>query len=118
MTHLSLKCEQLSGKLRDIFALKLSDVNEYEAQIEEALFARPVLRLNLYKDADKIYIENKAYCLIKSSAFQNFINIKSLTLDSSNIYRFETDSFKELSCLKELNLLFFFPSHLPEYDCV
>ena len=108
MTHLTLKFEQLCVKLNGIYALNLFAKDEYQKQLGEALFARPVLHmnLNLYND-NELHIKSKAYCSIKSNAFQNFARINSLTLNLGNIVKIEANSFSELSNLKKFHLTFY-----------
>ena len=98
LTHLTLKCRQLSDKLRDIYALKLKNEAEYKTQLKEALFARPVLHVNnLYNVDDEMLIKSESYCSIKSNAFPNFAKINSLFMYLSNIEKIEANSFMELS---------------------
>ena len=104
MTHLTLKCEQLFVKLKSVYALKLDTIDGYKAQLDNALFTRPVLHVNLYND-DKLSFTSNAYCSIKSNAFQNFHKINSLSMILSKISKLEANSFEELSQLKELKLI-------------
>ena len=106
LTHLTLKCRQLSGKLRDIYALKLKNEAQYKAQLDEALFARPVLHAdNLYNVDGMLLIKSESYCSIKSNAFQNFAQLSSLIVSSRKIEKIEANSFMELSQLIELKLI-------------
>ena len=111
LTHLTLKCRQLHVILTYIFALRLSDKDEYKAQIDESLFSRPVSHVKLYNDTELAIITD-TYCSIKSNAFQNFTNISKLHLNLRNVKKLEANSFMGLSQLKELELVveFFFES--------
>ena len=101
--NFTIKCEQLSGKLKEIYA-KRCDEADYKSTTRQGSFCQASFHLNLYKNNDKLYFESETYRSIKANAFQKFSNIKRLSMSLSIIDKVEANTFKEFSNLKELSL--------------